>query len=416
VQTLETYTPMSARRYKNGWWCDFRFDGKRYRRKSPVNTKRGAERYERALLGRLRAGLPIEGEQSEPDESATPAAYSDTQSKKEVSPTFAAFAAEFMNTYAKANNKLSEQEAKQCHLRKHLLPAFGAMQLHEIDQRQIEAFKARLLDGTCSRKRVNNLLATLGRILSYATELEIIARRPKIRLLKVEDSQVKFLDFAPYEALIAATQGEPVWHAAVLLGGDAGLRLGEIRALRWEHRSDDRIVVQRSLWRDHETTTKGWKRRTIPLTDRLRRALDALDGRGHTYVVSTKPEAPLTLETTRWHLPRLCRKADIEPIGWHALRHSFCSHLAMMGVPARTIQELAGHADLTTTLKYMHLVEGEKDRAISLLNDRKARLEKDPEETPGDTPGEIVEENSEPNSDLNGNPPSDSPLKSPEED
>jgi hypothetical protein len=39
----------------------------------------------------------------------------------------------------------------------------------------------------------------------------------------------------------------------------------------------------------------------------------------------------------------------------HRLRHTFCSHLAMRGAPARAIQELAGHQGLTTTQRYMHL-------------------------------------------------------------
>jgi site-specific recombinase XerD len=39
----------------------------------------------------------------------------------------------------------------------------------------------------------------------------------------------------------------------------------------------------------------------------------------------------------------------------------------MRGAPAKTIQELAGHADLHTTLRYMHLARGEKERAIALL-------------------------------------------------
>ena len=38
----------------------------------------------------------------------------------------------------------------------------------------------------------------------------------------------------------------------------------------------------------------------------------------------------------------------------HRLRHTFCSHLAMRGPPARAIQELAGHQDLITTQRYMH--------------------------------------------------------------
>lgn len=39
----------------------------------------------------------------------------------------------------------------------------------------------------------------------------------------------------------------------------------------------------------------------------------------------------------------------------HVLRHSFCAHLAMAGTPAKAIQELAGHADLTLTMRYMHV-------------------------------------------------------------
>ena len=52
----------------------------------------------------------------------------------------------------------------------------------------------------------------------------------------------------------------------------------------------------------------------------------------------------------------------------HILRHTFCSHLAMRGAPARAIQELAGHADLTTTQRYMHLSPAALDSAIRLLD------------------------------------------------
>ena len=50
------------------------------------------------------------------------------------------------------------------------------------------------------------------------------------------------------------------------------------------------------------------------------------------------------------------------------MRHTFCSHLAMRGAPVRAIQELAGHDNLTTTQRYMHLSPAAKESAIRLLD------------------------------------------------
>ena len=65
------------------------------------------------------------------------------------------------------------------------------------------------------------------------------------------------------------------------------------------------------------------------------------------------------------------RVAGIEQ-GVHILRHTFCSHLAMKGAPARAIQELAGHADLSTTQRYMHLSPAATEDAIRLLDGRQS--------------------------------------------
>jgi hypothetical protein len=54
-------------------------------------------------------------------------------------------------------------------------------------------------------------------------------------------------------------------------------------------------------------------------------------------------------------LRKVARRANLKINGPHILRHTFCSHLAMRGAPTRAIQELAGHRDLTTTQRYMHL-------------------------------------------------------------
>jgi site-specific recombinase XerD len=64
---------------------------------------------------------------------------------------------------------------------------------------------------------------------------------------------------------------------------------------------------------------------------------------------------------------RIARKAQLKP-GVHIVRHTFCSHLAMRGAPARAIHDLAGHQDLATTQRYMHLSPAALDAAIRLLD------------------------------------------------
>jgi site-specific recombinase XerD len=65
---------------------------------------------------------------------------------------------------------------------------------------------------------------------------------------------------------------------------------------------------------------------------------------------------------------RAARRANLANGGVHVLRHTFCSHLAMRGAPGRAIQELAGHGDLGTTQRYMHLSPAALDAAIRLLD------------------------------------------------
>jgi hypothetical protein len=67
-------------------------------------------------------------------------------------------------------------------------------------------------------------------------------------------------------------------------------------------------------------------------------------------------------------LQRVARRANLRNNGAHILRHTFCSHLAMRGAPVRAIQELAGHRDLSTTQRYMHLSPNAIDDAIRLLD------------------------------------------------
>lgn len=58
------------------------------------------------------------------------------------------------------------------------------------------------------------------------------------------------------------------------------------------------------------------------------------------------------------------RKAGIQGASWHALRHTTASPLAMTGVLIRSIQEILGHRDIGTTLKYAYLAPSHLQEAI----------------------------------------------------
>jgi hypothetical protein len=76
----------------------------------------------------------------------------------------------------------------------------------------------------------------------------------------------------------------------------------------------------------------------------------------------------VTETTLRSWMERAERAGGLPVTGHiHRLRHTFCSHLAMRGAPAKAIQELAGHADLSTTVRYMHLSPASLNQAIQLL-------------------------------------------------
>ena len=68
-------------------------------------------------------------------------------------------------------------------------------------------------------------------------------------------------------------------------------------------------------------------------------------------------------------MKRAARRANLKRDGVHVLRQTFCSHLAMRGAPAKAIQELVGHQDLSMTQRYMHLSPAALDAAIRLLDD-----------------------------------------------
>ena len=122
------------------------------------------------------------------------------------------------------------------------------------------------------------MLAVLSKLLKNAVDWNVIERMPcTIRLLPIPKPSASFHDFDDYERLVEAAVNDRQAHLIVLLGGEAGLRCGEMMALEWT----DVDLVKRQLriaksdWKGHVTTPKGGRLRYVPLAERLAAALRA---------------------------------------------------------------------------------------------------------------------------------------------
>lgn len=249
-------------------------------------------------------------------------------------PTVAEFKPRFIEGHVKANRlKPSSAEAYESIFRTHLEPEFGTMRLDAIGDERVQRFKG----------------------------------------------EVAFYDFAEYRRLVeAAAAIDPRIEPLVLLGGDAGLRRGEAIALEWTDVDLRRrtMHVQRSSWNGQATLPKGGRTRRLPLTERLAHALQAHRHLKGPRVLYYDDGAPPTNKEIRIWMERAQRRAVLPANGgYHILRHTFCSHLAMQGATAKATQELAGHQDLTTTQRYMHLSPAHKNAAIRLLDRRPVEAE-----------------------------------------
>jgi integrase len=195
----------------------------------------------------------------------------------------------------------------------------------------------------------------------------------RIRLLPVPKPSASFHDFDDYERFVAAAQATDVRaYLVVLLGGEAGLRCGEMMALEWRDvdLKKRQLCVQRSTWKGHVTAPKGGRLRYVPMTERLAEALRRHRNLKSRFVLCSENGEALSQRLVQGFVLRAARHAGLGNRGVHVLRHTFCSHLAMRGAPARAIQELAGHQDLVTTQRYMHLSPAAIEGAIRLLDVR----------------------------------------------
>lgn len=287
--------------------------------------------------------------------------------------TLSAFQPTFIE-HSEGKNEYSTVKAKRQILRDHIVPHFGTWPLAKINYAAIEDFKASLNvddeddEDSIGGKTGNNILTVLRRLLVLAKKRGEIQTVPEIEWFITTPGAFDFLSFEEAADLIDCAEGE--WGAMISVGIKCGLRQGELLGLKWAHvdLALGRITVRESIVRGRTKGTKSRRVRTVDLGADVVAALKKHRHLRGPYVFCDGAGHHLTPGECKWPLYRACEGARLRRIGWHVLRHTFCSHLAMKGAHPTAIQQLAGHAKLEMTQRYMHLSPNVTADAVKLLD------------------------------------------------
>lgn len=274
-------------------------------------------------------------------------------------PTVAQFAPEWLKVCRAERQKPTTIENKEQALRNHILPLIGRLRLDEVREATISRIKRER--GALAPSTVNFILKHVIALLHCARSEGYRIEIPACKRL-AEPRSERWYPPHEYELLVrsAATFGARSL-VLVLLGGDAGLRSGEICGLRWQDvdLAAGALTVRRNLVRKREGSPKTGGEREVPLSRRLAAALQDLHASAE---VAGRPGRVLTrldgkdmnADLLKNLLARVTRYAGVPYRGLHALRHSFGSRLLLNGTGAHVAMMLLGHSNLRTTQLYAH--------------------------------------------------------------
>jgi integrase len=284
-------------------------------------------------------------------------------------------------------------------LDKRLLPTLGDMRLSDVERRDVQELANRLTGEGLSASTVQNTLDPLRVIYRRAIRDEEVTANPteRLELRRPDGRRERIADPTEAASLIAAVDADEraLWATAFY----AGLRRGELRALRWKHIDLEARVIHVSRGWDaiegeQDVKSAAGKRR-VPILDPLVAALIAHKARtgrvGDALVFGRTATDPFNPETVRrnalaaWGWKEIpnpaypdagtktihvkAREDTLESITLHEARHTCASLLIAAGVNAKALSVIMGHATIAMTFDtYGHLMPGGLDEAAAAAN------------------------------------------------
>ena len=233
--------------------------------------------------------------------------------------------------------------------------------------------------GTVRREStVNREMSCLHHLFTKAVEWDMIEQNPfgkgKSLLLKENNTRLRFLS---EDEIIRLLNSSPKYLRNIIeCALNTGMRRGEMLSLKWDQIRNGFIYLKK---------TKTKEPRQIPINDSLEALFKNIrkeHGLKSKYVflydgqiIETKSgkmrkgkTEPRPVKNLKKTFKSALKRADINDFRFHDLRHTFASQLLMKGGSLKDVQELLGHKDIKMTMRYAHLTQEHKRKAVNLLN------------------------------------------------
>jgi integrase len=300
-------------------------------------------------------------------------------------PTLAELAPALIAELERRGRKRSHIRTVKSRLDAHVLPLLGDLTVAELAVEDIRRLIDRMRGRGASAKTIRNTVGVLSSLMRLAQDRGLCDRNHVERVALPEvrrDRTLRYLTMPELERALAAAPPEgapkieqdwwPVVRLLALTAAMTGLRLGELRALRWRDLDMGvlRVRVHRAVVDGRLTTPKSRSsERSVPLASRLVAELDVHHRRApyntDDDLVFAHPYTGRPLDDTR--LRRRWRaaleRADVRPVGLHGLRHTFATTIAASGEASlRTLQEWMGHTEARTTQIYAAYLPSEREQ------------------------------------------------------
>lgn len=246
----------------------------------------------------------------------------------------------------------------------HILPELGDIQLDQLSTTHIAKvhLEAVTIKGL-AHGTANKIPVFLRHCFNIALDIQLssITHNParKVKLLK-EKYKERYLSKSETKKLIEAISTSKNIHLKYIVPYLllTGARKTEVLEARWKD-----IDIENLIWTIPKT--KNGKIRYIPISKQLHQLILQIPRTKSPYLFTSplNPNEPYRDIYTAWDNAK--KRAGVEDIVLHSLRHTFASQLVNNGVSLYEVQKLLGHASSTMTQRYAHLSNDSLIKAVS---------------------------------------------------